>query len=161
MNEHMIDRMSAYLDGRLSPAVAAQASAHVESCEECRAEADRQRALKTRLTALPRHAAPPALMRSLNHAFVDAPAPRESLWHAFLASLRWRPAGAIAATVAVAGLIALGIDINYARQNRGLDVDALIAAHMRYQAESLVPNADPAHARLSAQLVKYYAEDEG
>jgi anti-sigma factor RsiW len=157
MNEHMLDRMSAYLDGRLSPPAAAQASAHIDTCEECRAEANRLRALKTKLSDLTRHPAPVSLMRSLNHAFIDAPEPRLSLWRTFLASLTWRPAGAIAATVAVAGLIALGVNVE---QNRAMDIDPLIAAHMRYEAETLVPNADPAHAHLSAQLVKYYADED-
>jgi anti-sigma factor RsiW len=158
MNEHMLEKMSAYLDGQLSPSATAQATAHIETCDACRAEANRLRALKGRLAGLDRHPAPVALMRSLNHAFVDAPAPRLSLWWNVFTSFMWRPAGAIAATVAIAGLIALGINVEQSRP--GMDVDALIAAHMRYEAESLVPNADPAHAHMSAQLVKYYADED-
>ena len=115
--------------------------------------------IRNRLRSLPRHAAPPALMRTLNHAFLDAPAPRRTIGRWFADVVPLRPVAAFAASVVVLGLVAVGVQRN-ARADKGMDVDALLAAHMRYQAENLVPSADPSHADMSAQLVKYYADED-
>jgi anti-sigma factor RsiW len=156
MSEHILERISAFLDGTLPEGARTQVEAHLAQCDLCRTEMEELHVLRTRLGAMPRREAPPSLMRSLGHAFLDAPVPRRSFW-AFLTGVpSWRPVGAFAAVAVIMGGVA------YLRLGppAKMDPQPLIAAHMRYQAESLVPNTDPAHSNLSAQLVNYYREND-
>ncbi len=157
MTEHISSELSAFLDGRPPDAATRQASAHLDKCALCQKELSELRSLKAGLAGMKKNAAPPALMRSLNHAFLDAPQPRRNLWSFLLPPFSWKPVSAFAAVaVTIAGLFAHHIRT----RNDLIDLEPLVAAHMRYQAESLVPNADPAHCNLSAQLVNYNAQED-
>ena len=101
MSEHISNELSAFLDGRLPEAAARETAGHLATCSLCQREADDLRALKTGLAALPRpRGSPTSLMRSLNHAFLDAPRPRERRWNPFPFSFAWKPVGAFAAAAA-------------------------------------------------------------
>jgi anti-sigma factor RsiW len=49
---HLGDRISALVDGELSPAERDRAHAHLAGCAACRAEANQLRALKKRMRGL-------------------------------------------------------------------------------------------------------------
>ena len=46
------ERVTGFVDGELEPALAAEVAAHLESCPECRGQAEAERALRVRLRAL-------------------------------------------------------------------------------------------------------------
>lgn len=65
-------RLSAYVDGALSPSLMATVEAHLASCPECQAERDSLRALMETLGTLktpePRHALDAAVMSQITQA---------------------------------------------------------------------------------------------
>src|SRR5947207_10893537 len=107
MNEHPIpDFLSAFLDGVLPPEKKAGVEAHIAGCVECGLELNTLIETKRRLAAMPRHPAPPALLRLLKREFIR-PAISLRFWEWLSWHPLWKPAGALAAaTLFVAGWFA-------------------------------------------------------
>ena len=103
---HLGSRVSALLDGQLSPAETDRAWAHVHLCHVCRDAVEREGWVKTRLATLGGTAAPSHLKGSLLGplpALAATPAPAPSRRHGRLVL------GGSAAGVAVLGVVALGV----------------------------------------------------
>lgn len=103
---HLGSRVSALLDGQLSPAEADRAWAHVHLCHVCRDAVEREGWVKTRLSTLGGAAAPSHLKGSLLSGGLVPPLPPE-----VDEPPRRRPGrvvvGGSAAGVAVLGVVAL------------------------------------------------------
>ncbi|QZY28459.1 hypothetical protein [Nocardioides coralli] len=108
MMGHLGSRVSALLDGQLSPAESERAWAHVHVCHLCRDAVEREGWVKTRLSHLSGDAvgAPDRLKGSLlgSTPFPAAPAPSARPRRVGIAAL-----GGSAAGVAVLGVLALGL----------------------------------------------------
>ena len=152
MKEHKESLLlSAFLDGELSPREQGRVEAHLKSCAPCRGELSYLRRAKERLAASPRRAMPPELIASIEGRLREldaAAAPGILRRLAGLLSLPrvWAPASAFAA-VAVAAVVWFGIKGREA--DRGIPLEALLAAHSRYEAESLVPQGSLAVSNYS------------
>jgi hypothetical protein len=59
MSEHVTEQLDDFVDGRVSPAHAAQIETHLEACLQCRGAAQQLRALLAAARALPASIAPP------------------------------------------------------------------------------------------------------
>ena len=103
---HLGSRVSALLDGQLSPAETDRAWAHVHLCHLCRDAVEREGWIKTRLSTLGGTSAPSHLKGSLMGPLpVMAPeVPTESVRRPSRVVL-----GGSAAGVAVLGVVALGL----------------------------------------------------
>ena len=106
---HLGDRVSALLDGQLSPAEAEKAWAHVHACHFCRDLVEREGWIKTRLAGLSAapDTTPDSLKGALAHgAFVGTPSapPVHGRSRSNVALL-----GGTALGAAVAGMLALGV----------------------------------------------------
>jgi len=103
---HLGSRVSALLDGQLSPAETDRAWAHVHQCHVCRDAVEREGWVKTRLATLGGTSAPSHLKGSLlgpMPALAPTPPPVPSRRHGRLVL------GGSAAGVAVLGVVALGL----------------------------------------------------
>lgn len=103
--------------------------------------------LRLRLSRLPRHNAPSRLMTKLRHEFVSPP-----WWQSWRTAFSWKPAGAFAAAVLVA---ALWLTYQKREKPKTIDFAPLLAAHMRTQSQTLVPDSDMTAADFSYQLASY------
>jgi anti-sigma factor RsiW len=115
--KHVVDELSALLDGALDPAARGRVEAHLAGCPGCRAERDRLSGALAALARLPAAPEPsPFFAARLAARLADEPA-RGLLGR--LSAWRWRlalPAGGLAAA-ALAGLLVV-------RQQRGLELAA-------------------------------------
>jgi len=111
--------------------------------------------LRLRLRALPIHSAPPALLHSLKQQFVG-PTWKERFLSLFTGPAMWRPISAVAVAALVAGAWITHWKMS---ENDLLDVQPLVAAHARYQSESMVPSGDLAGSGFGFQLASYYGEE--
>jgi len=62
------ENLSAYLDGELDPAGAAELESHLEGCESCRSELESLRSTVELVRSVPRVQAPPVLKQRLASA---------------------------------------------------------------------------------------------
>ena len=111
--------------------------------------------LRLRLSRLPHRAAPPALLLRLKREYATTPwRARIKSWFAW--PVIWKPASVALASVAVVGLW-----FNHSRvaEDDVIDMRPLVAAHSRYQAESLVPDGDLVGSNFGAQLANYYSNE--
>ncbi|HET6923176.1 MAG TPA: zf-HC2 domain-containing protein [Anaeromyxobacteraceae bacterium] len=104
---HVLEELTALLDGALDPARRSEVETHLAACRDCRGERDRLAAALLALRSLP---APPAPSPAFEARFWarlarEAHRPRGSL--ARLAALRWRLVGPIAGAAAAAAVAAV------------------------------------------------------
>jgi anti-sigma factor RsiW len=112
---HLGDRVSALLDGQLSPTEEERAWAHVHACHECRDVVEREGWVKTRLAGLSfeTSAAPSSLKGSLLSSLSAGPHPGDAYLLAEPPHPRPRRVALVAlgggaAGAAVMGVLALG-----------------------------------------------------
>jgi anti-sigma factor RsiW len=65
MNRHLGDRLTAFIDGEVDPGTRDRMLGHLAQCTECRVEADQERQVKARLSALGEPKVPVELMLGL------------------------------------------------------------------------------------------------
>ncbi len=157
MNEHDEGQLlSAYLDGELSADENARVKVHLDGCPGCRVDLEGLRHAKHLLAAAPRRAMPPELIADLNER-LEAPTLADRLF-------AWRrsprvmvPAGAFAA-------LALAAASWFVWQSREPDqfvpLEPLLAAHSRYEAESLVPQGSLVASSYASNLTAFYADGQ-
>jgi Putative zinc-finger/FecR protein len=96
---HVSRRLTAYLDGQLSPAAAQSVKAHLVRCARCRQELDEMRFAASLVRQLAVRHAPAAVWPAIDGA-VAAPQPQSRA----IPALRWATACAVAALAVGAGL---------------------------------------------------------
>ena len=150
MNDHIEGvELSALLDGALAAPERARADAHLASCGACRRELDSLRHLKLVISSAPRRTLPADLALSLERRLVG-PAPR---WGVLASPSLWIPAGAVAAAV-----LAFSVWARTAAPSEELPLEPLLAAHERYSAKALVPEAHLVASSYSDQAAALYAD---
>ena len=128
--------LSAFVDGELSGEELSRVNAHLEACASCREEALSLRATKRLLAGAPRRAMPPELVAAIE-ARLERPKPPFAWLRGFTAAPRyWAPAAALAAA---AVLMTVWTHVLARDPDQYVPLEPLLAAHARYQAESLVP----------------------
>lgn len=126
-------RVQAYFDNELDALVAADVERHVEHCPQCRALLDELLALRERLRALPRQAAPAALRERIASALPAAAPPAVAEWRprAWRLPAFWLGALGGLGTAAAAALAVLLLSPLLSAPL----LDEVVAAHVR----SLLP----------------------
>lgn len=151
---HVVDELSALLDGALAPPARAAVEAHLAGCATCRAERDRLSGALSALARLP--AAPePSPYFSARLATRLAAEPPRGLFGR-LAALRWRlalPAGGLAAA-ALAGLLVI-------RQQRGLELAAAAQLDLLAEYETVASVDDVETAEDAALIAALDTLDRG
>ncbi|MBV9080018.1 MAG: zf-HC2 domain-containing protein [Elusimicrobia bacterium] len=144
---HVIDDLTAYLDDFLSAEQAAAVREHLAGCIGCSLEANSLIETKRRLSSMSRLRAPDRLISRLERKYAGRPL-LERIRDFLSMPAVLRPAG-----VALAGALVAGVWLysNGAFEHK-LDPGPLLAAHSRYQAELLVPQAEMSNAAFSGQL---------
>lgn len=128
--------LSAYVDGELGGEELSRVKAHLDGCGSCRAEAAALRATKRLLSGAPRRAMPPELVAAIEERLDRARSPFAWI-RAFARTPRyWAPAAALA-TAAL--LVTTWVHVLQRDPDQYVPLEPLLAAHARYQAESLVP----------------------
>jgi anti-sigma factor RsiW len=147
-------QLSAYLDGELSADETALLKSHLDACPACRVELEGLRAAKHWLSAAPRRAMPPELIADLSERFAR-PSWGERLSAWMPRPQVWIPAGAVAAL-----LLGSGVWLHWrnADPDQYVPLEPLLAAHSRYEAESLVPQTSLVASSYSSQLTAEYAD---
>ena len=156
MNQHPEGPwLSAYLDEELDAAETLRIRRHEASCSQCREELNSLKGIKTLLAAAPRRTMPEGLAARLENLYR-----RPSIWKKVLSRLSmprvWVPVGTLAAA-ATALLFWLGP--SFGPDPDSIPLETLLAAHARYEAESLVPSGDLLHVPFSEQVAKTDEED--
>ena len=128
--------LSALADGELTGAEAARVEAHLLGCAPCRAELQSLRAMKSLLAAAPRRAMPPELVAAIESRLGRRATPWALLQRFAAVPRYWAPTAALAAA-AVA--MTLWVHVLDRAPDQYVPLEPLLAAHSRYQAESLVP----------------------
>lgn len=106
-------RLDAYLDGALDPGAARSASAHLETCERCRQEADHLRKLRGMLRGHLTPAEPDwtgfwqGVVRGIEDGRILKPVPVKRPW--WQLSTAWRPRWALGGALAAALLMSVGV----------------------------------------------------
>ncbi len=146
--KHVVDDLSALLDGALDPAARRTVESHLAGCAACRAEHGR---IRLALQALERLPAPPEpspwFAGRLAARLADEP---RRGWRGLLAAWRWRlavPAAGLAA-VALAGVLMV-------RHERGLELGAAAELELLQEYETVASVGDvetPEDAELIAHL---------
>ena len=150
MNQHIEgSELSAFLDGALSAEDRARVDSHVSSCPSCRLELDSLRHMKFVLQSSPRKNLPADLALSLERRFVHA----SPWWTNVARPALWVPAG----TMAAAALM-VGFWLHSTRTVDEVPLEALLEAHARYSAETLVPEDNLVASNYSDQLPSLYAD---
>lgn len=155
MNEHLGTDIALYLDGPLNEQDKARIERHLSSCAECREELESMKSLKLRMTRLPQRTAPAALMRDLKKTY-GAASWLDTVRNWFTWHNAWKPIGALALTALMAGV---WVNRWKSSEEEFIDMDPLVTAHARYQAESLVPSSDMASCGYSGKLAAYYGDE--
>jgi len=126
---HVVDDLSALLDGALSPAARGAVESHLAGCAPCRAEQRRLSGALSTLARLPAAPGPsPYFAARLAARLADQPRGLLGL----LAAWRWRlaiPAGGLAAA-ALAGVLVI-------RQQRGLELGAAAQLDLLQEYETI------------------------
>lgn len=149
MNAHEEEvLLSAYLDGELTPQERDRVNEHLLTCQNCRLGLESLRGAKRLLTGAPRRVMPPDLIDALETRFLRPSWPRRlGTWLG--RPQLWAPAGAMAAV--------LTIGLWFGAGNNGpelsVPIEALLAAHARYEAESLVPQGNLVASDYSASTM--------
>lgn len=146
--KHVVDDLSALLDGALEPAARRTVESHLAACAACRAEHGR---LSGALRVLTRLAAPPEpspwFATRLEARLADEP---RRGWRSLLAAWRWRLA------VPVAGLAAAALaGVLMVRHERGLELGAAAELELLQEYETVASVGDvetPDDAALIAHL---------
>lgn len=150
MNQHIEGpEISALLDGALPAADRARVDGHVSSCASCRLELDSLRHMKLVLQSAPRKTMPADLALSLERRLVHSSA----WWTTFSRPALWVPTGAMAAAA-----LMVGFWIHSTRAADEVPLEALLEAHARYSAETLVPEDNLVASNYSDQLPSLYAD---
>jgi anti-sigma factor RsiW len=157
MNHIEGDLFAAYIDGELEESRRHEVTSHLDTCAACAGEMERFQEVKIRYSRMPRRPAPPELLAKLDH--LRSPRPR---WYERWIGVGalppvWRPVAVFAAIAAFVVAMLVG------RANRNpefVDLDSLLVAHSKYQAESLVPHPDMAQSNYSARLASFYRDEE-
>lgn len=128
---HYGPELSAYLDGELESATAFEVTSHLETCADCRDELQVLDGARTAVRALP-GLEPPALLGLKRAARLRTP--------------RWRIAG-VAAGVAAAAVIAVGVSTGGSAPAAEIDLDSFVDRHVaRASVEpgfAVIPAAGP------------------
>lgn len=142
------ESLSAFLDGELATDERAEVEGHLAGCSEC-SEALRGLSLMKKTTAAaPRRSLPPALLARMETQLAK-PASTERLLRLLRAPWVAVPIGATAA-------LAVGLFLWTARPGSDeIAFEPLIAAHLRYSAEGLVPQQNFSHPEFISHLVAY------
>lgn len=148
MNAHP-DRpdLSAYLDGELPRAQRGALKRHLQACPSCRAELSAIERVKAALAGAPRRTLPEDIAAAWGER-LGPPSWRTRLQELLTLPQVWGPA------LAAAGLLLL-LQAGRTSQRRAeaIPIEALAAAHSRYEAEGLVPDGDPTAANFWSELV--------
>ena len=149
-NHPSSEQLSLLADRRLSAPEIEALEGHLGNCSECSQELEKTERVKVRLRSMPTHYAPPKLIAALRRQHLEV-SPRGQWWSPVAL---WKPILALA----IAGGVWFGF---HQRQTEDyVDMDSLLAAHSKYQAEGLLPQGDFAQASYSAQLASFYRHDE-
>lgn len=150
MNQHIEGpEISAFLDGALSAADRARVDAHLSFCHSCASKLASLRHMKLVLQSATRKSLPADLALRLERELVHA----QSRWTAFSRPALWVPAG----TMAAAALM-VGFWLHSTRATEEVPLEALLQAHARYSAETLVPEDNLVASNYSDQLPSLYAD---
>ncbi len=128
--------LSAWVDGELNAEEKTRVQRHLESCAACRAEVTELRAAKRLLASAPRRAMPPELVAAIEARLERRPGPLAWLKSFAGAPRYWAPTAALASA---AVLLSLWFHVLDRDPDQYVPLEPLLAAHARYQAESLVP----------------------
>ena len=143
---HVVDALSAYIDGALEAGELESVSAHIADCGECQAEYLELRATKQMLSALP--TVPPPRAFTLTQEMV---APRASFWDRVLTP-RFAPRLATGSVLAFALLVMVLIGdlgaLNFGKANPAVAPQATAERHSVSaggvaQADSTMTTTDP------------------
>jgi hypothetical protein len=137
------EELSAYLDGRLSPAESARLEKHLASCEPCCRHLEELRAVVEGLRALPSVPAPRSF--ALRPEQVEAPQRRRPVGPAAWAqrASAFGPAGAAAAALLIL-LVLVGVDLATLGGGGGPESVPAPSAKQAYEAEMPALGAAPA-----------------
>lgn len=155
MNAHDEGQLlSAHLDGELSADESARLASHLDGCPECRVELEGLRRAKHMLSAAPRRALPPELIADLSERFA-----RPTFMDRVYA---WRRSPRVMAPAGALATLALAAASWFVWQSREPDqyvpLEPLLAAHSRYEAESLVPQGSLVASSYSSNLTAFYSD---
>jgi anti-sigma factor RsiW len=152
--KHVVDELSALLDGALPPAARVAVESHLAGCAACRAERSRLSGALAALSRLPAAPGPsPHFTTRLAARLADQP--RRGLL-GLLAAWRWRlalPAGGLAAA-ALAGLLVI-------RQQRGLELAAAAQLDLLQEYETIASVDDVVTAEDAAVIASLDSLDGG
>jgi anti-sigma factor RsiW len=151
---HVVDQLSALLDGALAPAARVAVEAHLAGCAPCRAERARLSSTLATLGRLPAAPEPSPYFAARLAARLAAEPPRGLLGR--LSALRWRlalPAGGLAAA-ALAGLLVI-------RQQRGLELAAAAQLDLLQEYETIASVDDVETAEDAALIASLGRLDRG
>jgi anti-sigma factor RsiW len=124
---HPADDLTAFLDGALPPARAAEIRAHLEACAACRAERARLAAAAAALRRLPAAPEPSPLFSARLEARLAREEKPRRPWTVRLAawfdasSLRWRIAAPAAAAALAAGVVLAAVRMHRAEEAGAAD----------------------------------------
>lgn len=155
MEEHEVwALLSNYIDGTLSPKEKTAVESHLATCQRCRHEQANLEETKELLRGLPRIATPPQLLSKLEQKYLSPSWPLRVLnW--FVQPFVWK---SIATVSAVVLFVVVFVGIKISQRNDEIPLEPLLAAHTRYNAETLVPSGDIVDSGFSGQLAAYYEE---
>src|SRR5258706_2703751 len=157
MNEHIEgELLSSYLDGAVSIDQKTWIKAHLQHCSICHEEAESLQGVKLHLSRLPRREAPTQLMTKLKKQFIG-PSWMDRFLNWISQPVVWKPVGALAVTVLLVGPWVLTQTAG--SSDEFVDLEPLLAAHNRYQAEGMVPQADMVGSNYSMRLASYYGDE--
>jgi anti-sigma factor RsiW len=139
--------LSGFLDGAVAADDRARVDAHLSSCAACRRELDSLRHMKLLLSSAPRKTMPADLALALSRRFVVGGA----RWGALARPAFWIPVGALASAA-----LAVGLWMRSTAPVEELPLEPLLAAHERYSAEALVPEAHLTASTYSDQMNALY-----
>ena len=111
--------------------------------------------LRLSLSRMPRHAAPEKLIRKLKKEYIGNPL-LDALRSWFVWPVLWKPVGVLAVVALLAGV---WVGKWKSSENNFIDAGPLLAAHARYQSQSLVPQKEIAGSNFGAQLASYYGDE--
>ena len=156
MNQHPDGpSLSAYLDEELDAAETLKVRQHEASCSRCREELFSLKRVKDLLVAAPRRSMPEGLAARLESLLR-----RRSVWEILLARLSmprvWVPVGTLAAAAAA---LLFWLGPSFGPDPDAIPLETLLAAHARYEAESLAPSGDLLHVPFSAHVARNDEED--
>jgi anti-sigma factor RsiW len=156
MNQHPDGPiLSAYLDEELDASETTRVRQHEALCSRCREELTSLRGVKDLLAAAQRRTMPEGLAARL-----ESMIHRRSVWEIVLARLSmprvWVPVGTLAAAAAA---LLFWLGPSFGPDPDAIPLETLLAAHARYEAESLVPSGDLLHVPFSAHVAKTDEED--